>query len=68
MKKPYLLPQLTEYGSVEDLTRQGGAPGMADTIFNNSPNPVQGGDGNLIAPGSSGPGFGTTGDALVIPR
>jgi hypothetical protein len=43
MKKAYNAPQLTTYGSVQDVTQAFGTPGPKDTfIIGNNPTPIPG--------------------------
>ncbi len=57
MKKPYIIPQLTMHGSIEDITQAYGGDGSSDTVeFNGE-----------TFPGSM---FGASGsrDGVVVPK
>ncbi|MDJ0798455.1 MAG: lasso peptide [Calothrix sp. MO_167.B12] len=57
MKKPYIIPQLTMHGSIEDITQAYGRSGASDTFeFNGKTFP-----GSVI--GASG-----SRDGVVIPK
>ncbi|BBD59604.1 hypothetical protein NIES2109_23920 [Nostoc sp. HK-01] len=59
MKKAYKAPQLTNYGSVQDVTNAFGDDASADTIFiGNNPTPI---------PGSVLGLSGSAADGIIIP-